>query len=148
MWQLFWGPNLPSYQNMPQRKRGNLPCLDLTSLELFQICLHYVCNLYFHIKFSAIFSSCLGGNKTHICGCICITGCSSALAFLMPGCVPEWVTTSCWAEAQTQFTLLCTWFSWKENHSTHQYLPRLNEHRARTHSMHALTLGLFLNFIT
>lgn len=58
----------PLYQNTLYRKRGNLSCLDLTSPELFQICLYYVCNLYFHnIKVSAIFSSQLWRNKTHIC---------------------------------------------------------------------------------
>jgi len=68
---LLWWVLPPSYQNTPYRKRGNLPCLNLTSPELFQICLYYVCNLYFHnIKVSAIFSSWLGRNKTHICDCI------------------------------------------------------------------------------
>lgn len=105
-------------------------CLVLTSPELFQICLHYVCNLYFHnIKVSAIFSSQMGRNKTHICDCISITGCSSAFAFLMLDCAPQWVTTSFWAETQPRFTLLCPWFSW-------------------TNMEHHPALGLLLSVVT
>lgn len=65
-------------------EKGSLPGLDLTSPQLFKICLYYVCNPYLHnIKVSAIFSSQLGRIKTHICNCICIPGCSSAFAFLL-----------------------------------------------------------------
>lgn len=122
MWHLFlqyWHKTLSSlHQNIPFRKRVNLPFIHLTSPELFQIHLHYVCNLYcahyvHNIKILSILSSWLWRIKTrlHLYHLVA----AGLLAFLMLGSVAEGVTTSCWAETQVQFTLLCTWFLWKEN---------------------------------
>lgn len=89
----------PLRQNIASRKRVNLPCLHLTSPELFQIGLHYVCNLYcvhyvHNIKILSVLSSWLWRNKTPVCNSYLSLVCSSALGFLMLGCVPG-VTISC-----------------------------------------------------
>lgn len=135
----------PVHQNGPSRKRGNFPCLHLTSPELFQICLHYVCNLYcvhyvHNIKILSILSSWLWRNKTHVCNSIT----RLQQCFSIPNARPcSWMSHNftiwmSWAETQVQFTLLCTWFLLKDNHSTQQYLPRLNTHGVKTHSIRSI----------
>lgn len=136
----------PLHENIPSRKRGNLPCLHWLPQNYFRFaCIMYatctVCIMYTTLKFH-LFSA-LG------CEEIKYTSASLSITWLQQ-CLSipharlcSWMSHNftiwmSWAETQVQFPLLCTWFLLKENHSTQQYLPRLNTHGVRTQSIRSI----------